>query len=146
MEQRIINRTIAFIMNLQALHFNAAPWDDIEAFIGQLNHADKAELGRALAAAGAVYRGKNWVFADLDIDVLSASPVTVPAGPELVTVLAKVPAGTWGKDAAGKVRFVRDPSFVLPIYDADPDNVQDEDSGEPSDCLEPSKGNLNLDI
>ena len=145
MESRIINRTIAFILNLRALHFNAAPWDDIEAFIGQLNHADKAELGRALAAAGAVYRGKNWVFADLDIDVLRASPVTVPAGPELVTVIAKVPAGTWGKDAAGKVRFVRDPSFILPIDDT-PDNVQDEDSGEPSGYLDPTKGNLNLDI
>lgn len=47
----------------------------------------------------------------------------------LVTVLAKVPAGTWGRTADGRVKFVKDPNFEFP------DTDDDKPNDDPSDPL-----------
>jgi len=128
MDNKLINKVCGFILNLRHLGFNAASWADLQAGIGELSPSDKAALTRALESAGATYRGKNWVFVDLDLGTLRATPVTTPAVPvKLVKITVKVEAGCWGFDENGKFRFVPDPLYIFPTDDTDPDNETDED-------------------
>jgi hypothetical protein len=146
LDSKIIKKVVNQIQNLRILGFNALTKEDLEELTGGLMQQDAKALSDRLTAAGAVLHGHTWVINGLDVDELAKAPtVRLPIGETVARV--RVPAGEWLKDSFGHWSFQRDPNFVLPIIeDADPDNVQDEDSGEPSDCLEPSKGNLNLDI
>ena len=99
------------------------------AVTGELSGADKVALSKALEAAGGTFRGKVWLLNELDVDTLRASNVATPAGPViLATVIRAVPAGLWGRDSEGKIRFVPNPDFHIDIEDdVDEDNETDED-------------------
>jgi len=151
MEKRIIEKMCKHILNLRHLGFNGSAWPDIQAATGELSPAEKAALTRALEEAGGVFRGKTWAFDQLDVNALRAMPVASPIVPvKLVTILSKVPAGTWGRDIQGKIKFIKDPDFHFPNIEADvdQDNIQDEDSDtdEGSYTEEPTKGKLDIDL
>lgn len=138
MDNRIITKVADYICNIRALGFNAFRWIDVQATTGELTAADKKFLTNALINAGATLSGVTFHLTELDVDILHATPAN---DVKLVTVMSKVPAGTWGKDKDGKVRFVPDPNFVLSDYDVNPDNVQDEDDGDP---FEPKRKGIDL--
>jgi hypothetical protein len=145
LDSKIIKKVVNQIQNLRILGFNALTKEDLEELTGGLMQQDAKALSDRLTAAGAVLHGHTWVINGLDVGELAKAPtVRPPIGEPVARV--RVPAGEWLKDSAGHWSFQRDPNFVLPSIDDTPDNTQDEDSGELSDYLEPSKGNLNLDI
>jgi len=160
LDGKIINKIVNQIQNLRRLGFNALGTEDLKEITGGLQPQDARALSDRLTASGAVLHGHTWLINGLDVDELAKIPTVklpigrpedTPAGPvKLVTVLAKVPAGTWGKDIEGKIKFIKDPDFHFPNIEADvdPDNVQDEDSDtdEGSYTEEPTKGKLDIDL
>jgi len=149
MDSKLINRVCGFILNLRHMGFNASAWPDIQAAVGELSAADKVTLGKAFEAAGGAFRGKVWTFDTLDIDALRASPVDAPAVPvKLVTLISVVPAGTWGRDINGRIKFVKNPNYHFGIGNNEDDNDQneDDDPDESSYFDSPRKGKLDLDL
>jgi len=140
MNAKIIQKTCDFIENLRHLGFDGAGWPDIMAVTGELSPADKKALGKDLINSGAWQRPDGiFSFKELELDVLASSDVDEEEEIKLVSIMFKAPGGTWGRDAEGRVRFVRDLSYVLPDINDD----QDEDSGPDNDS---NRGKLAIDL
>jgi len=136
----VISKVCDFILNLRHLGFTAASWEDVLAAAGTLSLADKTELSELLIAAGASISNQGWDFANLSIDVLRASS---SEHDRLVTVIKKIPGGTWGKDPNGKWRFIKDVGSEFPAEENENDGG---DLGFPTPKEPPRKGKLDLGL
>jgi hypothetical protein len=140
LDNKIISKVVDLVQNLRHLGFAVASWEDILAVTGTLSLADKTELSALLIAAGASMSGRCWDFANLSVDVL---PTISSEDDRLVTVIKKIPGGTWGKDPNGKWRFIKDVGSEFPAEENENDGG---DLGFPTPKEPPRKGKLDLGL
>jgi hypothetical protein len=103
---KIIQKTIDYILNLRAMGFWAARWPDLQSVTGELSPADKKLLSDVLTGAGAVIEGGAFNFENIDIEKLKAARVDVK-------VVATLPGGSWVKEN-GKLRFIPKLNYIPP--------------------------------